>query len=223
MVFYTPRTGKVWLRDFDLGVVKRLGGILDTVANNYFINVPSGTCLSPGVSTKIPVIFGDPEPLFEKKIYPSFSVKRDSFLPALERWHSTGQMQEKWGVTGTEVIVNSETFYNQVELSPQAWPYTISYTISIYSRYEYEALALIEHILRKFPPRSHLIIKDSLGDDRSYDVFSDSDVSNISELIDVSERMKGYSLSISVEAELDFDDPVIVDTVQSVEVSVQKS
>ncbi len=221
-LLYTPRSGIVWIRSFDEGVIKSLGGVVRTSGdgkNNFYVPITPGSCMTPGTSLDLPVIFGNPDPLFEKKTYPAFVVTRGSVTPALERWHSQGAMQEFYGVLGTEVVVDGKTRYNQVEQSPQAWPYDITYTIAVYSKYEYEAQTLLRHMMMKFPPRCHVSIVDSLGDVRTYDAFVDSDISDLSEIVDISDRVKSYSLSLKVEAEIDLVAPIVNNTVQTVEIS----
>jgi len=221
--YYTPRIGSVWLRAFDEGIVKALGAVSHTVGegrNNYYVSMPSGSCISQGTSLDIPVIFGNPDPLFEKKIYPAFSVKREGATPALERWHP-GAMQEFYGIPGTESVVNGVTQYGQVRQSPQAWPYDINYTISVYSKYEYEAQTLLQHMLRKFPPRWDVSVLDSYNEVRTYDMFNDSDVADQSEIVDISERVKSYSISVKIEGEIDLTDPIVNNSVQSVEMSAE--
>lgn len=223
---YTPRTGSIWLRAYDEGIVKKLGGVLGVsgeAANTYYVQFgPSGNCISPNTSTNVPVHFGNPEAIFANKTYPSFSVKRDSFEPNMARWHSQGQMQEMYGIPGTEQVVNGVSGYGQVEVSPQAWPYDITYTVSAYARYEYEAQTLLRNLMKKFPPRSYVTAIDSLGDNRTYECFNDNAVSDLSEIVDVSERVKAYSVTVRVEGEIDLVDPVIVDSVQSIVMTAQK-
>lgn len=219
-LLYTPRTGSVWLRSFDEGVIKSLGAVLRTTGdgkNNYYVPIAPGSCMTPGASADIPVIFGNPDPLFEKKTYPAFVVKRESVDNALQRWHPAS-LQEFWGKTGTEVTVNGQTMYGQVEQSPQAWPYDITYSISVYSKYEYEAQTLLLHMLRKFQPRCFISVLDSLNETRTYDAFNDGGISDLSEIVDISERVKAYSISLKVEAEIDLVAPVESNTVQDVEI-----
>ena len=215
MAKFTPKTGEVWLRDFDSGVVLQLQPTL--INNNYFVVFSSG--LSGSSSPNVPVIFNQPEQVYEIRSYPFIHVKREAFTPALERWHSYGQQDHIAGVPGTENIVDGEIFYDQVEIKPQAWPYDIEYVISVYSRFEYEAQTLLRHVMRRFQPRGYITVQDSVSEDRFYTYFSDPAVADIGEIVDVAQRLRGYSVSVKVEGEIDLVDPVIRDTVQQVVVS----
>lgn len=207
---YTPNTGQVWVRDFDLGVVLQLNPVL--VDNNYFVEFSSGLSSSSG--TQVPIVFDKPEQVYEIRSYPFIHVKRDSMEPALERWHSYGHQDYIAGVPGTEHVVDGETVYDQVEAKPQAWPYDINYTISCYSRYEYEAQTILRHIMRRFRPRLYITVVDTLSENRYYTFFSDGAVNDIGEIVDVAERLKGYSISVKVEGEIDLVDPTVRSTVQ---------
>jgi hypothetical protein len=216
---YTPRVGQIWLRAYDEGVITRLGAALGTgtSANNYFVNFPIGSCMNPAAPLNVPVIWSSPEQLFEKKTYPAYLIKRESIEPALERWGSVGAIQQVWGVPGTENGSN----YNKTELEVQAWPYNISYTITIYARYEYEAQTLLMNLLKRFPPYGYITVKDSLNDNRTYECLAVNAIQDLSEIVDVSERLKSYSHSIQVLGEIDVTDPVIVDTVLTVDNNIQ--
>ena len=223
MVEYTPRIGKVWIRDFDDGIIKKLGSILVTTgpnANSYVVTFPIGSCLNPSAPLDVPVIWGSPEQVLTKKVYPSYLVKRESFEPNLARWHSIQQMQQIWGVTGTSHVVDGKTVYDRLEISPQAWPYDITYTITIFARYEYEVQTLLKNLLTRFPPRNCIItVKDSLNDNRTYECLNDSAINDLGEIVDVSDRLKSYSISVKVLAEIDLSDPVVVDSVHTVVLS----
>jgi hypothetical protein len=234
MPAYTPPIGTVWVKDFDRGIVLNLGATL--VGNNYFVVFASG--LSPNTSLNVPVSFDRPEQVYEQKIYPSYTITRDEPELDLSRWYGVAQVQEMSGV-GTPHLVNGVMVYDEVKLAPQAWPYTIKYTISCYARFEYEAQTLLRNLVRRFNPRGYINVIDSLGDTRTYDCFVDAGFTNISDIVDVSERVKAYSINCRVIGELDLAKPmgntpadnsgttgdgsVVVDTVQSVEVTVERS
>lgn len=213
--YYTPKTGIVWLRDFDSGVVKQLNPVL--IDNNYFVNFTTG--LNSSSDPNVQVIFAQPEQVYEFRTHPIFLVRRNSMQPDLQRWHSYGQFSYREGVPGTERVVDGETVFDQVEMKPSAWPYNINYTISCYSRYEYEAQTLLRHILRSFQPRGHITVVDSLSENRGYTFFSDPDVQDLGEIIDVADRIRGYAVNVIVEGEIDLVDPVVRDTVQDVVVN----
>jgi len=223
----TLPTGNVWIRDFDKGIVETMGAVVKLVTdpvtcekkNNYYVSIP-------GVNPfEVPVIFGNPEQVFENKILPSIVVMRDSVELNLSRWHSVGQEEYYAGVTGGIsglppggiVTVNGVTGYSYLETKKQAWPYDFFYTISIYARFEYEALNMLKYILRKYQPHSSVKVIDSLNEVRYYDVYNESSISDISEIVDVADRTKAYSINLRVEGEIDLIDPEVHPTLSSLE------
>ena len=215
---YTPKTGDVWIRDFDEGVVKQLGPQI--INSDYYVNFSSG--LGPCTDSNVKVVFGKPEQVLNFIEYPIIHVQRDSYTPNLERWHSYGQIEYKVGVPGTEIPGTNPVRYAEVERQQQAWPYDMSYTIACYSRYEYEAQTILKWILRRFGPRGYIKVIDSLDEDRFYTFFSDSAIQDLSEVVDVANRVKAYSVTILVEGELDLADPIVSEVVRNVEIGTEK-
>lgn len=214
MPIYSPKTGNVWIRDYDLGVVLQLGAILDPVKKQYSVHFTSG--LSPNTDANVPVILNNPEQVYEKKTYPSLLIKREPFGQDRKRWGSYGQFDYVSGVPGTEQTVNGQTVYHKVEIKPQAWPYTLNYTVTCFARYEYEAQTMMRQLLRSFQPLGQINVTDSLGENRGYVFYNDSEVQDIGEFINVAERVHAYSISIRIEAEIDLVDPQLADTVQTI-------
>lgn len=230
----SQRTGEVFIRNFDQGVVETLGGTVQIVPVNTSLGKREGYWVDiPGVEPMtVPIIFGNPEQIYERKIYPSFCVVREPPEPALMRWHSLGQLEYVAGVSGTEYSMTKPTNsgrghdtisgYEQLETKPQAWPFDIVYDISCYARYEHEAIPMLKRILRVFQPYSKIRVIDSLGQERWYTVFMESGVQDIGEIVDVSDRLKAYTVTIRVEGELDLNDPTISDTVTSIKNNASK-
>ena len=211
---YTPRTGVVRLRGFDEAVVKQLGAVIKPGTQNYICTFAGG--LSPGASLDVPVILNNPEQVYEAKVLPAILVKRDSFGPALARWHSYGHMEQVAGVPGTESIVAGNTVFARVETKPQAWPYDFIYTVSCIARFEHEAQTLLNRVMRSFQPAGFVTVTDSLLHARGYTFWVQGEVQDIGEYVDVAERMHGYSLSFRIEGEIDLVDAQEVETVQTI-------
>lgn len=232
------RTGTVFLRNFDLGVVETLGGYLTDITQlplstsngttidgsqlvssqicarkNYVIDIPLAN------PTQVPVIFNRPLPLYSDRFYPSFVILRGDASPDLARWHSVGAMQYRVpsddATFQAVILANGDVVsgYDKYEELPQAWPFNIPYTINMYARYEYEAIAMLKKVLSVFKPYSKVDIKDSFCTDRSYTVFNENGFSDISEVADIVDRVKAYSVEIRIEGELDLSEPEINDTV----------
>jgi len=225
----TP-TGNVFIRNFDQGVIEEMGAVIrvDTIPdgtgrlrNGYWIDE---VFTAP---TAVPVIFNNPEDVFEKKIYPSYLVTRNTpFEAANQRWHSVKSIEYLAGVPGTEETVSGApgmgsfpavSGYGQVEVKQQAWPVDIYYGVACYARYEHEAIPMLRRILKTFSPYSKIKVFDSLGEARSYTVFAESGAQDIGEFVDIADRLKAYSMDIRVEAELDVQEPVVRDTVKLVD------
>lgn len=172
--------------------------------------------------TQVPVVFNNPEQIYEFKLYPSYLIRRNEISPALARWHSVKSFEYVAGVSGFEEI-NGVSGYSTLEIKPQAWPYDLSYSVSCYARYEHEAIPMMKRILKTFPSYSKLFITDSLGQQRSYSVFNEGGVQDIGDFVDVADRVKAYNIDIRIEGELDTFDPTIIpSTVASVSTTLGK-
>lgn len=212
---FGQQTGEVFIRNFDQGVVETMNGTVRIIdgQKNYFIDVPA--CTPPAV----PMIFLNPEQVFESKIYPSFVMARTGVYPALQRWHSVGQLEYIVGLVsgGTSEVSGRDgsviSGYNQIETKVQTLPFDLMYDLSCYARYEREAIPMLKHLLRVWQPYSKINVVDTLGQTRVYSVYNENDVADIGEIVDVADRMKGYSVSIRIEGELDINDPWVRATV----------
>lgn len=229
---YSQKTGDVFIRNFDEGVANRIGAVA-TIGNRrgYWVDIVGATPL------KVPIIWMNPEQVYEDKIYPCILINRDAVEPAFQRWHSVRQLEYVAGVSGTEStvivggvsgssgIVGGRTVsgYDQVVVKGQAYPYDLFYTISVYARYEHEALPMIKYVLRRFPQYSRISVIDSLGESRGYSTFGESGIQDLSEIVDVADRVRAYAISFRVEGELDLEDPIVQSTVIEFETSVEKT
>lgn len=218
VVLNTNPTGSVFVRNFDQGIIETLGAVvredfltsLNIRRSGYWIDE---TFTAP---TAVPLFFNNPEPIFEKKIYPSYLIVRNSIVPDLRRWHSVKQLEYMVGVSGTEEVIAGVSGYGSVEVKAQAWPFNIFYECSCYARYEHEAIPMMKRLLKTYQPYSRMSLIDSLNEIRKYSVFGESGIEDIGEFVDSADRLKAYSVSIRVEGELDVNDPIIRDTVGTV-------
>lgn len=208
---FDVKTGLVFVRNFDQGVVETLGGYLDYDAGagqrNYFIDISAADPM------KVPIIFNKPNQVYENKIYPCILITRGNATPDLVRWHSVGAMQYRIpnGNPESMTLDNGQVVsgYDAYEMLVQAFPYNLPYTISMMARTEHEVMPILKKVLSVYKPVSKILIKDSLSAVRSYSVFVENGWTDISELIDIADRMKGYAVDIRVEGELDLSDPEI--------------
>jgi hypothetical protein len=219
------KTGVVFIRNFDEGLITTMGGYtafpsafsIDLVKmlggdkENYFIDIPQAS-INP-----IPVIFGNPEAIIERQIYPSFVIVRENPANAMGRWHSIGQLEYRVpGVSGT-LEYNEEygvSGYSAYEQMVQSMPFDIPYQIQCYARTENAVMPMLYHVLKVYKAYSQVILKDSLGGTRTYTAFQES-VDDISELVDVVDRVKAYSVSVRVEGEFTLSDPVTYPSVRT--------
>lgn len=215
------KTGEVFIRNFDEGVVTTMGGFIDFPETygpemvkilggnkrNYFMSVPQASELP------IPVIFGNPDAVIEKQIYPSFLVMREAPVPAMGRWHSIGQKEYRIPAEGSQMeVVDGVSGYSAYEEKSQDMPYDINYQIHVYARLENQSIPMLRKVMRTYKPYCMVVLKDSLGETRTYTAFQES-VNDIGELIDIADRMKGYSVGIRVEGELTLSDPEVKSSV----------
>lgn len=221
-------TGNVFIRNFDQGVIEELGAVIRTDYLPTPVRQRRGYWIDEIFTDPmaVPVIFNNPEAIYEKKIYPSYLITRTTpYEPSLVRWHSVKQAEYRAGVSGSEEVVSGTpgvsgfdavSGFGLLELKPQAWPVDIYYSVACYARYEHEAIPMLKRILKTFPPYSKISLIDSLGENRDYTVFAETAPQDIGEFVDVADRLRGYSLDIRVEGELDVQDPVRVPTVRTV-------
>lgn len=219
---FDRRTGEVFLRNFDQGVIETLGGYIEVPTDpvmikmiggqkrNYFIDIPA---IASGEQTaKVPVIFNNAEGVRSRKVYPSFLIIREDPIPALNRWHSVGQAEYRVGAQDATIEWSrGVSGYSQYEQKQQDPPFDLMYNIMVQAHLEAHAVPMLKHVMRIYQPYCKVYLKDSLGEQRSYTAYNES-VADIGELIDVADRMKGYSISLRIEAELTLSDPFVKDT-----------
>lgn len=216
------RTGDVWISDFDRGVITTLGGVVNSVGDMYVVQIP-GVSAPPEtgniVFEGIPIYFAFPDEVIDPKILPSIVVRRDSMDPAMSRWHpgnqqyfvpAPGSHVVTWThpITGEQFTLGSDAYEDKA----QAVPFDLLYTIQIRARYrnnlKVEAMAMLRHTLKRYPPYTTVYIKDSLNDLRSYTAFMETP-SPLDTKPDVAGRETNFNVTLRVEAELDLNDPVI--------------
>jgi hypothetical protein len=242
------RTGFVNLRSFDEGVVETMGATLDEGQSDYFLHL--GDVSTDGIDPlpsshfhrgpvdprpglpAIPVTFSFPEEVFKKYSIPMILVRRDDVAPALERWHP-GMLQYRTTGRGALPVVYQPTpnmtpqeGFDRAEQVEQAAPFDLSYTVSIVARnrgsagIRNQANRVFDHVLRIYQPYCRVLVRDSIGDMRSYSAFMEG-VSHLDEVAEVTDRVIGFAISLRIEGELDLNDPVIRKTVTRATRSVE--
>jgi hypothetical protein len=211
-------TGNVFIRDFDEGIINTLGAVADPNA----FNIVNGQKI-PDPCFKldeVPVYFSQPEPVFQKKVFPFITINRDDMAPAMMRWHGPAQLEHKVGTSGVVILPNGTSGYASSSMKYQAYPYDITYTISIWDRYEATVQTILAKVLRALPPIGRIIVKDSLNLSRSYEYYSEGSIANLQEVIDPVTRARGYAITLRVEAELDLLDSITTNAVTGIDLSL---
>lgn len=234
------RNGEVHLRDFDRGVVETFGGQIvhaedcEWNGNYFLLNVP-GITPPPGMPG-VPVNFAFPEDTNDVFIFPSVVIVRDDISPATNRFHP-GANQYRVPANGALLVQaqwgnKTAIGYNKMAERGAAIPYDISYTIYIYAYrrgdtpgagqgIKSNANALLEHVLRWYQPYTAIDVYDSVGDRRVYFANTES-ASSLDEAANIGERIIGWTVSMTVEAELDLTPELSHPTATSLDMTLVK-
>jgi len=218
---WDKKTGSVFLRNFDEGIMSTLGATPDPMSSNdpcYGVTVPFASG-----AANVPVYFSQPESLFKKMVFPFITINRDDVTLAMHRWMGVGQLEYRAGVSGTQMVIGGVSGFSEYEMKPQAFPHDITYTISMWDRYESSVQAILQKVLKAVYPVGRLIVYDSLKLIRSYEYYWEGSIANLQEIIDPVTRARGYALTIRVEAELDLVDPYTSGSVSGTDLSMNRS
>lgn len=209
--------GEVSIRDFDLGMVRTLGGVIRKVGPDeipgYYADV-SGVEPAPGLPG-VQIVFGNPDDAFVNYLLPLLVVTRDDITPAMSRWHP-GTIKyrvprpgaQPIQVTGPGGVVR--TGYRDMVQQQGEIPYDISYTLTVAherrgSKSHELGLKLLKHVLKRCQPYFAVMVVDSIGDQRLY--FATAEAATTSdELVDVADRLISWTINVVVEAQLDLLD-----------------
>jgi hypothetical protein len=214
--------GEVIVSDFDRGMVVALGGVIHEVGPDeipgYYADVV-GVEPAPGLPG-VQIIFGNPDDAFVNYLLPQFVITRNDVTPAMARWHpgtvkyrAPKPGEQPIQVTGPGGVV--KTGYRRMVQQEGAIPYDIGYTLTI--AHERRGIQrdfgqkMLRHAMKRFTPYFTIVVIDSINDPRIYFGTAEAATSN-DELLDVSDRMIGWTMSLTVEAELDFLDEREVQT-----------
>jgi len=213
------KTGLMTISDYDAGIYRTMGAVpdaTDPLNPCYKLTVPG---LDPD---QVPVFWGQPEPIFTKKVLPFITITRDDITPNNARWMSCQQLEYRAGVSGTDMMANGVSGFAQYERKIQAQPYDFSYTISCWDRYERPTQLILSKLLKRFPPIGKIFVTDSLGLERTYSSYQDSPITPLHEILDPTRRVRGYSLTIRVEGELDLIDPTNIGSVSGIDLTLYR-
>lgn len=215
------RTGFVWIRDFDVGMVTTLGGqiIPGKKGEMYRVTLPQ----LPEEERDVPCYLSTPEQPLVSFTIPRFVIIRDSFEPELSRWmpiteeyripapeSSLVSVPDPRGPTSAGPSQATIEGHDKYESKIQAWPYDFTYTIEIWARYQNFLQPMLFHVMRTFPPYGKMYLKDSLGESRSYNAFAEGGPSPMGEIASMTDRAQAFGYTVRVTGEIDLSDPVVM-------------
>jgi len=222
----SARTGIVFLRDYDEGLVRTMGAELIEIeldgetVQDYAIAIEG--VLGPDLyGGHVPVIWQNPEDVYQEGLIPHVAVSRTAVTIAMNRWFPGGHEYRTPSATSHLVTAgNGVQGPSALEFKAWAYPYDISYEIHIRARQRAQADLMLRQIGQKFWAYGQIYLIDSEGEQRGYYAFQES-LDSLDEVADVADRMIGWTISLRCEAELDFNDPYIAPTSPNVETSVE--
>lgn len=220
------RTGTVFLRDFDEGLVRTMGAELIEIeldgetVQDYAIRI-DGVNGPDEYGGYIPVIWQNPEDVYQAGLLPHVNVSRTAVTPAMQRWQPGGyEYRTPAAAAKTVTAGNGQRGPSLLEFKAWAYPYDISYEVHIRARLRAQADLMLRHIGKFFWAYGQIYLTDSEGASRGYYAFQES-VDTLDEVADIADRMLGWTISLRCEAELDFNDPYIAKTSPNVVTSVE--
>jgi hypothetical protein len=220
------RTGMVFLRDFDEGIIRTMGAeLIDYELDGETVQVyalrvdeVNGPDQYGGY---IPVIWQNPEDVYQENLLPHVVISRTSITQAMARWFPGGREYMTRAAVATDKTVQAtgQVMPSHVEIKRWAYPYDIAYEIHLRARLRWQADKMLRHVGRKFWAYGQIYLTDSEGEERGYYAFQES-VDSLDEVADIADRLVGWTISVRCEGELDFNDPYIAPTSQDVVTNV---
>lgn len=217
----------MFLEDFDRGLVETFGAELTTVTLDdeqvevYAVQIP-GVTGPDEYNGLVPVIWMNPEDVFQRYYLPAIVISRSSITPAMtSRWNPVGKAYTvAAGVGGTVVAQNGQRGPVLVETQGFALPFDISYDVHLKGRLRRQADLMLRYMGRFLWTYGQIFFTDNMGEERGYYAFLES-IDSLDEVAEMADRTIGHTLSLRVEAELDFSDPVVLPTLRSFGINVE--
>ena len=214
------RPGSVFIENFDRGIVTTMGGVIVDVSEDgktlqqYAVTI-AGVVGPPSFGGRVPIVFKIGTGPFNPKYAPAIEVSRTGLPKAFE---NGGQ---SWGIKYTAAAEGSALVSVEMldgsfvegathrEIQERAIPHNIEYDVQFRCRgpsATRDSLRILRHLMRAFPaPGGTLSVLDSEGETRGYDVLQDS-LSPNTEVLDLSMRDIGWTISLIVHGEMDISD-----------------
>lgn len=229
MLNATGRSGQVFLEDFDVGLAETLGAeLIDIeldceIAKEYAIRIP-GVTGPDQYNGMIPVVFSNPEDVYQENLLPGVYLNRTSITPDMQRWFGGGReymVAAAVGGTRPATLPDGSVVQAPKLVERKAWtyPYTINYDVHLRARLRRQADKMLQALGRYLWAYGQVFLKDSLGEERGYYAFTES-IDSLDEISDIADRTMGHSFSVRVEGELDFFEPQLLPTQTNLQVNV---
>jgi hypothetical protein len=210
-------------RAFDEAVVRAFGADIVTYTVDgterraFAVAVPGVQTPHAYLNGKVPVFWSAPDDPYQNHLLPSFVVRRTEVRPAYDRapWYHTQQQQ-----VGASVVAGGQWGPARREVKLGARPYDFPYDVQIFARLRNDANFMLHHFsCACLAPWFPLSVVDSVGDTRLYDT-GDFNISDVSELADISNRSIGYTISFTVRGEWDLTVSSEVATMQAFDLTM---
>ena len=221
------RTGQVFLEDYDIGLARTLGGELIDIeldgetVQKYAVQI-EGVTGPDEYQGLVPIDMSDPEDAYVEHLIPQIIISRGAVTPQMNRWFPGGREYQIRAKIAQDVKSSGGlTGPSHVERKWWTYPFEISYDVHLRARLRAQADRMLRQIGRVFWAYGQIFLVDSEGDERGYYAFVES-YDNLSEIADVADRLQGHTISMRVEAELDFNEPHIMPTTPKLSVNVRK-
>ena len=226
----TTRTGIVFIEDFDEGFVRSFGAQLieieiDNEKCQEYVLVEDSIQGPNDYRGAIPIIFGNPDDAYQAGLLPQIHVSRSGINSAGQRRESGGfEYRVQAAAAQTVRAWNGMTGPNLVEIKSRPEPHDITYDVTIkvpsgHGGGRRGANILLRRIGAVLADHGIINVRDSEGNDRVYPYFREN-LQDISEVLDVSNRVAGWTISGRVVGELDFNDPYLCKTCLGVQTTV---
>lgn len=201
--------GTLDIRNWDEGCFLTLGTSIvyfqidGETRGQHVLNIPG---LDSGIEycqNKVPVFFDSPEDPYGNYILPSIVFKMNDLSEAFDRQPWYGWIGRAPAYGAKEIILpDGRKGYDKYRKQWRDEPWNISYDCVIHARRKQESNLILMEVKKKIiSPWFIFKVIDSLGDVRQYDA-GDVSISNAAELMDISERQTGWTISFVVRGEI---------------------
>jgi len=215
--------GTVFQPDFDLGVVKHLGGELvtftvDGESRQAYAALITGSEGAPGYSNRVPIFVAYPEAVFQPRILPCIVVRPGAPESAWNRaaWYGIAKREPAADAVPVTLVGRDGETLSGWDKYVEQWrgeAFDLPYDVQIYARTrrgEAASIPILKHVMKKTTgPSFPIVVVDSEGDERKYDAVEISWSDN-SDLESPTQRAILHQVSFKVFAEFELVDDVEV-------------